>query len=55
MASQIAAEPGEEPMPGAVAPIQKKKSKIKSVHLVRNKEETGPTEQEEEEGPEITT
>lgn len=39
----------------AVAPTQKKNSKTKSVFLVRNKEETGPTEQKKEVGPEITT
>lgn len=50
-ASQIAAAPGQQPTPVAVTPTQKK-SETKWVHLVRNKEETGPTDQEEEAGPE---
>lgn len=40
-------------MPVAVASIQKKKFKIKSVQLVRD--EVEPSQQQEEEGPKIIT
>ncbi|KAJ7399312.1 hypothetical protein BTVI_116096 [Pitangus sulphuratus] len=53
VASQTAVEPEEQPMLVAVAPIQRKKSKTKSVPLVRDEEEVGLSEQEEEAGPEI--
>lgn len=46
-ATLTAAEPGEQPMLGAVTPAQKKESKTKSVQLVRD-DKAGPSEQEEE-------
>lgn len=52
---QTAAAPREQPVLGAVAPIQKKKSKTKSVCTGRDKEEAGPSQQEEEAGLEIIT
>lgn len=53
--ASFAVEPEEPPDPAVVAPIQKKKSKTKSAHLVRDKEEVEPSQQEEEAGPEIIT
>ncbi|KAM6366561.1 uncharacterized protein FN964_002630 [Alca torda] len=51
-----AAEPGNQPMPVSVAPIQKKKYTKKSVRLVRDDDEPGPSQgQEEETEPEIIT
>ncbi|TRZ08156.1 hypothetical protein HGM15179_018949 [Zosterops borbonicus] len=55
VATQTAAEPEEQHIPVEVIPIQKKKYKTKSVCIVRDKEEVGPSEQEEEAGPEIIT
>lgn len=52
VATQTAAEPQEQSMPVAVTPIQKKKSKTKSVPLVRD-EEVQPLQQEAE--PKIST
>ncbi|KAJ7408956.1 hypothetical protein WISP_117675 [Willisornis vidua] len=40
VATQNVAEPEEQPMPVTVTPIQKKKSKPKSVHIVRDEEES---------------
>lgn len=54
MTIQTAAYPQEQPVLRAVARIQKKKSKSKSVHVVSDEEEAGPS-QEEEAGPEIIT
>ncbi|TRZ08757.1 hypothetical protein HGM15179_018354 [Zosterops borbonicus] len=48
MTTQTAAEPEEQSMPVSVIPIQKKKSKTKTVHSVRDEEEAGLSEQEEE-------
>lgn len=55
MAIQTAAYPQEQPVLRAVACIQKKKSKTKSVHVVSDEKEAGPSQQEEETGPEIIT
>ncbi|KAJ7419308.1 hypothetical protein BTVI_26046 [Pitangus sulphuratus] len=55
MSTQTEAEPEEQPMLVDVTPIQKKKSKTKSVLLVWDEEEVGPSKEEEEEGPEIIT
>lgn len=55
VATQTAAEPEEQHMPVAVIPIQKKKCKTKSVCIVKDEEEVGPSEQEEEAGTEIIT
>lgn len=55
MVTQTAAYPQEQPVLRAAAHIQKKKSKSKSVHVVSDEEEAGPSEQEEEAGPEIIT
>lgn len=38
----------------AAGPVQKEKSKTKSICIVRDEEEAGPSQQEEEAGPEIT-
>lgn len=54
-AIQTAAYPQEQPVLRAVACIQKKKSKTKSVHVVSDEKEAGPSQQEEETGPEIIT
>ncbi|GAB0206468.1 ubiquitin carboxyl-terminal hydrolase 4 [Grus japonensis] len=51
-----AAEPKNQPVPVSVAPIQKKKYTKKSIHLVRDHNELGPSrEQEEEAEPEVIT
>lgn len=48
-ATQTAAEPEEQLMPVAAAPVQKKKKiKNKSIHMVRDEKETGPSKPEEE-------
>lgn len=44
-----AAEPDNQPVPVSVAPIQKKKNTKKSVHLVRDDDEPGPSKEQEEE------
>ncbi|GAB0205214.1 hypothetical protein GRJ2_002987000 [Grus japonensis] len=50
------AEPKDQPIPVSVAPIHKKKYTKKSVHLVRDDDELGPSrEQEEEPEPEVIT
>ncbi|GAB0205046.1 hypothetical protein GRJ2_002970200 [Grus japonensis] len=50
------AEPEIQPVPVSVTPIRKKKYTKKSVHLVRNDDEPGPSrEQEEEAEPEVIT
>ncbi|TRZ07187.1 hypothetical protein HGM15179_019919 [Zosterops borbonicus] len=54
-ATQNAAEPEEQPMLVAVTPIQKKKSKTKSVYIERDEKEAGPSEEEKDAGPEIIT
>lgn len=46
VATQTAAEPEEQPVLVAVVPIQKKKSKTKSGHLVRDEEEVGSSQEE---------
>ncbi|KAJ7406290.1 hypothetical protein BTVI_65902 [Pitangus sulphuratus] len=55
VATQTAAEPEDQPMPVAVIPIQMKKCNTKSVCLVRDEEEAGPSHQEEEARPKIIT
>lgn len=55
VATQTAAEPQEQPVLAAVTPIQKQKSKTKSVSIERDTEEAGPPQQEEEAGLEIIT
>ncbi|GAB0189163.1 hypothetical protein GRJ2_001381600 [Grus japonensis] len=50
------AEPKDQPIPVSVAPIHKKKYTRKSVRLVRDDDELGPSrEQEEEPEPEVIT
>ncbi|GAB0177247.1 ubiquitin carboxyl-terminal hydrolase 4 [Grus japonensis] len=54
LASGAADEQENQPMPVSVTPIQKKKYTKKSVHLVRDDDEPGPSrEQEEEAEPEV--
>ncbi|GAB0210356.1 hypothetical protein GRJ2_003501400 [Grus japonensis] len=51
-----AAEPKDQPIPVSVAPIHKKKYTKKSVRLVKDDDELGPSrEQEEEPEPEVIT
>ncbi|GAB0203766.1 hypothetical protein GRJ2_002842200 [Grus japonensis] len=51
-----AAEPKDQPIPVSVAPIHKKKYTRKSVCLVKDDDESGPSqEQEEEPEPEVIT
>ena len=55
-ATGAAAEPENQPVPVAVAPIQKKKYTKKSVRLTKDEDEPGPSrEQEEEAEPEVIT
>ncbi|GAB0209877.1 hypothetical protein GRJ2_003453400 [Grus japonensis] len=55
-ATGTAAEPKDQPIPVSVAPIQKKKYTRKSVRLVKDDDEPGPSrEQEEETEPEVIT
>ncbi|GAB0208118.1 hypothetical protein GRJ2_003277500 [Grus japonensis] len=55
-ATGTVAEPNNQPIPVSVAPIHKKKYTRKSVHLVRDDDEPGPSrEQEEEPEPEVIT
>lgn len=54
-ATQTAAEPEEQPMPVGVAPILKKKFKNKSISIVRDEKETGPSKPEKETQPDIIT
>lgn len=50
-AAQTAAEPEEQHMPVTAAPVQKKKFKKKSIHMVRDEEETRPSKPEDQTGP----
>ncbi|RMC15993.1 hypothetical protein DUI87_08200 [Hirundo rustica rustica] len=45
----------EQPKPVTVAPVQKKKSKSKSVHIVTDEDVAGPSHPAEETEPEIIT
>ncbi|KAM9591151.1 uncharacterized protein ACIBXB_006065 isoform 1-T2 [Morphnus guianensis] len=54
--TDTAAKPEKQPVPVSVAPVQKKKHTKKSVRLVRDEDEPGSSqEQEEEAEPEIIT
>ncbi|KAJ7411311.1 hypothetical protein WISP_103207 [Willisornis vidua] len=55
MSTQTTKEPEGQQKPIPVAPVQKRKSKIRSVRTANDKEETGPSHQEEEMEPEIIT
>lgn len=55
MTTQTAAELEESLVPVTVIPTQKKKSRTKSVCIVRDKEEVELLQNEEEAGPEIIT
>lgn len=52
-ATQTAPEPEQQPMPVAAAPVQKKKFKNKSIHMVRDEKKPGPSKPEEETSPDI--
>ncbi|GAB0181635.1 hypothetical protein GRJ2_000628800 [Grus japonensis] len=55
-ATGTVAEPKDQPIPVSVAPIHKKKYTKKSVRLLRDDDEPGPSrEQEEEPEPEVIT
>ncbi|GAB0209297.1 hypothetical protein GRJ2_003395400 [Grus japonensis] len=55
-ATGTVAEPKDQPIPVSVAPIHKKKYTRKSVRLVKDDDESGPSrEQEEEPEPEVIT
>ncbi|KAJ7418374.1 hypothetical protein WISP_59396 [Willisornis vidua] len=55
MSTQTVEEPEGQPKPIAVAPLQKRKSKTESVHMMNDEEEVGPLHQVEETEPEIIT
>ncbi|GAB0207422.1 hypothetical protein GRJ2_003207800 [Grus japonensis] len=50
-----AAEPKDQPIPASVTPIHKKKYTRKSVHLVKDDDESGPSREQEEPEPEVIT
>ncbi|GAB0201537.1 valine--tRNA ligase, mitochondrial [Grus japonensis] len=49
------AEPRDQPIPVSVAPIHKKKYTRKSVRLVKDDDESGPSREQEESEPEVIT
>ncbi|KAJ7427636.1 ubiquitin carboxyl-terminal hydrolase 4 [Willisornis vidua] len=53
MSTQTVEEPEGQQKPLTVAPVQKRKSKTKSVHIVNDEEEEGSSHQAEETEPEI--
>ncbi|XP_029821488.1 uncharacterized protein LOC115308080 [Manacus vitellinus] len=55
VSTQTIEEPEEQAKPIAVAPVQKRKSKTKSVRIANDDEEAGPSHPPEETEPEIIT
>ncbi|GAB0195128.1 hypothetical protein GRJ2_001978100 [Grus japonensis] len=54
-ATGTVAEPKDQPIPVSVAPIHKKKYTRKSVRLVKDDDESGPSREQEEPEPEVIT
>ncbi|GAB0188949.1 hypothetical protein GRJ2_001360200 [Grus japonensis] len=54
-ATGTVAEPKDQPIPVSIAPIHKKKYTRKSVRLVKDDDESGPSREQEEPEPEVIT